>query len=98
MPKSTQQAGMSGDSRDPMARRELVAQACAALKITTFMERLPRRAGLLVFNYHRIGHPSECPFARGVFSATAKQFDEQLRYLKRQFHVATLEEVLWQVD
>jgi len=53
---------------------------------------LPTRPALLVLNYHRIGNPNECPYDSGVFSATADEFDDQVRFLTRRFHIATLDE------
>jgi len=49
---------------------------------------------LIILNYHRIGNADETPFDSGVFSATAEQFDSQIYYLKRRFHMVTLEEAL----
>ncbi|MGC1414305.1 MAG: polysaccharide deacetylase family protein [Candidatus Acidiferrum sp.] len=48
---------------------------------------------MIILNYHRIGNADETLFDSGVFSATAEQFDSQITYLKRRFHMATLEEV-----
>jgi peptidoglycan/xylan/chitin deacetylase (PgdA/CDA1 family) len=57
------------------------------------LETLPQRRDLIILNYHRIGNGDETPFDSGVFSATADQFDSQIAYLKRRFHISTLEEV-----
>jgi peptidoglycan/xylan/chitin deacetylase (PgdA/CDA1 family) len=54
---------------------------------------MPQRRGLIILNYHRIGNADETLFDSGVFSATAEQFDSHIAYLKRRFHMATLEEV-----
>ncbi len=58
------------------------------------LEAMPKRRGLIILNYHRIGNADETPFDSGVFSATAEQFDSQITYLKRRFHMTTLEEAL----
>jgi len=57
------------------------------------LETLPQRRALIILNYHRIGNADETLFDSGVFSSTAEQFDSQIGYLKRRFHMATLEEV-----
>jgi peptidoglycan/xylan/chitin deacetylase (PgdA/CDA1 family) len=57
------------------------------------LETLPQRRALIILNYHRIGNADETLFDSGVFSATAEQFDSQIAYLKRRFHMATLKEV-----
>jgi peptidoglycan/xylan/chitin deacetylase (PgdA/CDA1 family) len=49
---------------------------------------------LTVLTYHRIGNSCDTPYDAGVFSATAEEFEEQIAYLKRRFHVATLDEAL----
>jgi peptidoglycan/xylan/chitin deacetylase (PgdA/CDA1 family) len=62
------------------------------------LETMPKRRGLLILNYHRIGNAEETPFDSGVFSATTEQFNSQITYLKRRFHMATLEEALSMLD
>jgi len=46
----------------------------------------------MVLNYHRIGDSSETPYDSGTFSASADEFDAQITYLKRRFHMIGLEE------
>jgi peptidoglycan/xylan/chitin deacetylase (PgdA/CDA1 family) len=46
----------------------------------------------MVLAYHRLGNGLECPYDRGVFSATAGQFEEQIRHFKSKFNVLELEE------
>jgi peptidoglycan/xylan/chitin deacetylase (PgdA/CDA1 family) len=48
----------------------------------------------MVVNYHRIGNPAETIGDPGVFSATAEEFDLQIGYLKRRFHLTTLDDAL----
>jgi peptidoglycan/xylan/chitin deacetylase (PgdA/CDA1 family) len=59
---------------------------------------MPQRRNLIILNYHRVGNADETPFDSGVFSATAEEFDSQIAYLKRRFHMATLEEVFAMMD
>ena len=66
--------------------------------LTRLVAALPQKPGLLVFNYHRIGDPSRTPYDAEVFSATADAFDAQVAFVKRHFHVATLEEAIDMVD
>jgi peptidoglycan/xylan/chitin deacetylase (PgdA/CDA1 family) len=75
-------------------KRELLARLCSRTGLTSVLESLPQRRSLIILNYHRIGNADKTPFDSGVFSATAEQFDSQIAYLKRRFHMATLEEVL----
>ncbi len=60
--------------------------------------KLPPRDSLLIVNYHRIGNAEEDLFDPGVFSATAEEFDEQIKFLKRNVDIVTLEEALAFVD
>jgi peptidoglycan/xylan/chitin deacetylase (PgdA/CDA1 family) len=75
-------------------KREFAARAGAALGLVSVLGAAPKRNVLLVLNYHRIGNPDETLYDPGVFSATAEEFDDQVRYLKRHFHVATAGEVV----
>ena len=43
--------------------------------------------GLLVLNYHRIGEPGGSLFDPGLWSASADEFDWQLKFLKSNFDV-----------
>ena len=58
-----------------------------SLCLTDKPENLPN--GLYCFNYHRIGDKDFCQYDGGVFSATAKEFEEQLIYFKTHFTVIT---------
>ena len=53
---------------------------------------------VLVLNYHRIGPSADSPFDRGCFSATADEFAEHLRYLKRRCSLIGLEDLASLVD
>jgi peptidoglycan/xylan/chitin deacetylase (PgdA/CDA1 family) len=74
-------------------KRELLARLCYRTGLTRVLEALPQRRALIILNYHRIGNADESPFDSGVFSATVEQFDSHIAYLKRRFHISTLEEV-----
>ena len=62
------------------------------LGLFPLLEHLPRRACLIAFNYHRIGHPDNAAYDRGVIEATPEQFEFQMGWLKRNFDVVRLEE------
>ncbi len=46
--------------------------------------------GLLALNYHRVGHPGESLFDHDIWSATAEDFDQQVRFVKKNFDVIGL--------
>lgn len=84
-----------------MSLRNSFAHYGSKVGLTRIMESLPnfcRTRGLLVLNYHRIGSPDETPYDPGVFSATEEDFDWQISYLKKHYHIATLEDALGFLD
>ncbi len=75
-------------------KRQLVAQASAAMGMTRLLETVLRRDALLVINYHRIGNAEETPYDSGTFGPTAEQFDWEMGYVKSRFNCVSLEEAL----
>jgi peptidoglycan/xylan/chitin deacetylase (PgdA/CDA1 family) len=75
-------------------KRDALAACCHYSGITRLLGLFPSKPILLVLNYHRIGNRDETPYDPGVFSSTAEQFYEHVRFLKRRFHVATLDEAI----
>ncbi len=61
--------------------------------MTRLLASVRRSPGVLVINYHRIGSAESESFDRGLFSATAEQFDQQLSYLEHHYHVVSLPEL-----
>ena len=51
--------------------------------------RLARWTGLVGLNYLRIGDGRQSPFDRGLWSATAEAFDEQLAWIKKNYDVVS---------
>jgi peptidoglycan/xylan/chitin deacetylase (PgdA/CDA1 family) len=76
------------------SKRDLAAIGARYSGLTSLLGLLPRKPGLLVLNYHRIGDRETCPYDAGVFSGTADELDDQVRFLKRRFHMATLQEAM----
>src|SRR5438270_6415577 len=75
-----------------ISKRDRLASFSAFVGATSLMERCPRRPSLIVLNYHRLGDGTKCPYDSDVFSATADQFEQQVRYLKTKYRVASLAE------
>ena len=61
---------------------------------TPLLRHMPRRKLLFVLNYHRIGNCDHTLYDPGIFSATAEQLDEQIRFLKQQTRCVTLDEAI----
>ena len=78
-------------------KRQMALAACDLLQVHRWWGQLDRWQGLVTLNYHRIGNADQTELDPGVFSATAEQFEAQLRYLKSNcdvIRVADLAE-LW---
>jgi peptidoglycan/xylan/chitin deacetylase (PgdA/CDA1 family) len=57
-----------------------------------------RKNGLYCFNYHRIGDCTLTPFDPNLYSCTVSQFKKQLKFIKKNFQVITLEEAILLAD
>jgi peptidoglycan/xylan/chitin deacetylase (PgdA/CDA1 family) len=53
------------------------------------LERAIRWSGVLALNYHRVGNGNQSPFDRGLWSADADAFTDQIRFCKSQLDVIT---------
>lgn len=74
--------------------RPSVASLLWQTGVLDLLEHLRRTPGLLVLNYHRVGHPAGDPFDAATYSATAEAFRAQVAYLKRWFAMPAPEEIL----
>ncbi len=63
-------------------KRQTALAACDLLQVHRWWGQLDRWQGVVTLNYHRIGNRDQTELDPGVFSATAEQFEAQLRYLK----------------
>jgi peptidoglycan/xylan/chitin deacetylase (PgdA/CDA1 family) len=79
-------------------KRELLARGLHWTGATVLLSLLQVRDSLLVLNYHRIGSPDCDLFDPGVFSATAEEFNDQIKWLKRHVSLVSLEEALGFLD
>lgn len=77
-----------------VSKRDLLAQMCFGTGLLWLLEHAKKRRALIVLNYHRVGNCSETPFDRRTFSASAEAFEEQVSYLKRHFHICTIDEAV----
>lgn len=73
---------------------ERAAGCLSRARVTRGLEWFARRPCLIILNYHRIGSPDGNEFDDGVFSATPGAFRSQMRYLRENFALPTLEEVV----
>lgn len=68
-------------------KRQLAIKACDLFQAHRWWSRLDHWQGIVTLNYHRIGDPNLTPIDPGVYSATAENFAEQLKYLKTECDV-----------
>ena len=80
-------------ARIKLGKRELAAQVFDATGARRLTSSLPAWSGLLVLNYHRIGTPSQNHQDRGVFSATADEFEAHIKFLRKEFDVIQLADI-----
>ncbi len=69
------------------SKKTLVAAALGKSGLRALLARLSRWSGLLCLNYHRIGDSRRSLFDRELWSATAADFEAQVRFLKQHFDV-----------
>lgn len=74
-------------------KRDRVAKVLDATGLGSLLRWCRLWNGLLVLNYHRIGPPLAAWGDRGVFSATQEEFDQQVRFLKREFDLISTREI-----
>jgi peptidoglycan/xylan/chitin deacetylase (PgdA/CDA1 family) len=81
-----------------LSKRDYFAKLCYKMGLTKIMTTLPASSCLIILNYHRIGEAEKCPFDSGVFSATGKEFDDQMSFLNSTFDVIDVRDLLNVVD
>jgi peptidoglycan/xylan/chitin deacetylase (PgdA/CDA1 family) len=79
--------------RQSASKSQEMASLALRLGLTPLLERIPRRPGILVINYHRIGNAHEDPYDPGVIEATPEEFDAQMASLKKSYALTELAEV-----
>jgi peptidoglycan/xylan/chitin deacetylase (PgdA/CDA1 family) len=71
-------------------RRRLLARVADGLGFARLAGAAYGWHGLMVLNYHRIGNPAGTPFDRDLYSATTADFEEQVRFLRKNFDIVGL--------
>lgn len=78
----------------PVSKRELLAQAIDKTGLRSVIQFVSRQPLLIIVNYHRLGDLSDNLFDDGVFSATASAFEAQIKFLRDNFRVLQLNEII----
>jgi peptidoglycan/xylan/chitin deacetylase (PgdA/CDA1 family) len=77
-----------------MSKGEVAAAVLHGSGMGSLLRRIGAWRGILVLNYHRIGRRPQSPSDRGIWSATAEEFDIQMEFLARHFEVLPARELL----
>lgn len=65
-----------------ISEKKLAAGILQRTGLRALLDRVLRWSGVVALGYHRIGAGTEAPFDRELWSATAEEFDAQLRFLR----------------
>jgi peptidoglycan/xylan/chitin deacetylase (PgdA/CDA1 family) len=76
-----------------MTKGDIAAGVLEATGLAALLRRFGRWEGVLVLNYHRIGDGSHLISDRGIWSATAEEFDAEMDFLTRHCTVVTGEDL-----
>ena len=72
-----------------MMKKAIATHLLCRSGLRFLLGELIRWSGVIVLNYHRIGNGNELPFHRGLWSADAEAFIDQIRFCKSQLDVIT---------
>jgi peptidoglycan/xylan/chitin deacetylase (PgdA/CDA1 family) len=70
-----------------LGKRRLLAESLVGSGCEWLLRKVGAWQGLLVLNYHRIGNPATTLWDHDLWSASADEFNWQMRHLKRHFDV-----------
>jgi len=70
-------------------KRAIAASLFCRSGLRALLGRAIEWSGVLVLNYHRVGNGKESPFDRGLWSADAESFTDQIRFCKSHLDVIT---------
>lgn len=76
-----------------MSKKELLAQALDWTGMNLLARNTPLWSGLVVLNYHRVGDWQNSLFDHDLWSATAEDFEQQLRFLSLNFDLIRLHDL-----
>jgi peptidoglycan/xylan/chitin deacetylase (PgdA/CDA1 family) len=74
-------------------KKAIAARLLYRTGLRALLGRAIEWSGVLVLNYHRVGNGSESPYDRGLWSADADAFADQIRFCKSQVEVITPDDI-----
>lgn len=80
-----------------MSKKELLANACDWSGLNMLVRKAPLWNGLIVLNYHRVGDCNDSLFDHELWSASAEDFEQQVRFLSLNFDLIRIKDLddLW---
>lgn len=70
-----------------MKKQKIAARVLGLTGFRSLLSWMTRWTGVLTLNYHRIGESTGSPFAGHLWSATTRDFEAQIEWLKSRFTV-----------
>jgi len=77
----------------PHGKKHFLANVLDYSGTNRILRHLGSWSGLMVMNYHRIGHPQDCPFDRNLFSASQENLEKQIRDFQSQCDLIGVEDL-----
>lgn len=76
-----------------MEKKAIATRLLCRSGLRVLLGRAIEWSGVLVLNYHRVGNGKESPFDRGLWSADAEAFTDQIRFCKSQLDLITPDDI-----
>jgi peptidoglycan/xylan/chitin deacetylase (PgdA/CDA1 family) len=76
------------------SKRQRLASIISSTGGLKLLENFPQRNCLVVLNYHRIGSPNQTLGDPNLYSATPSDFEEQVRWLKKNYQIVSLDDAI----
>lgn len=76
-----------------MSKRELLAQALDWIGLNKLARVSQLWNGLIVLNYHRVGESNNSMFDHDLWSASAEDFDQQIRFLSLNYDMIRIQDL-----
>jgi peptidoglycan/xylan/chitin deacetylase (PgdA/CDA1 family) len=77
-----------------VSKKELLTKWLEKAGTASFLEKLPRRAQLVVLNMHRIGDAAASQYDPSVFSSSVDDFDQQVNFLKKSYELLSPDDAM----
>jgi peptidoglycan/xylan/chitin deacetylase (PgdA/CDA1 family) len=76
-----------------MSKTVMASRVLCRSGLSSLIRRTGGHRGFVVLNYHRIGNGSVSEFDRGVYSARAATFENQLKFIRKECELITPDDI-----